>query len=45
MDPGSGAKPGLFECKTAERDKYHMLWDFKLVEGKMLGKSTKNVSF
>lgn len=45
VDPGSGAKPGLYDCKTAEKDKYHMLWNFKLVKGKTPGKLTKMCCF
>ncbi|KAM6895673.1 putative polypeptide N-acetylgalactosaminyltransferase 8 [Xenentodon cancila] len=29
VDPGSGVLPGLYECKTAQQKKLHMLWDFK----------------
>lgn len=45
VDPGSGAKPSLLECKTAERDTHHILWDFKLVKGKIPRNSTKMYSF
>ncbi|KAF3705198.1 putative polypeptide N-acetylgalactosaminyltransferase 8 [Channa argus] len=29
VDPGNGNTPGLYECKTAQHKKFHMLWDFK----------------
>ncbi|XP_077465831.1 putative polypeptide N-acetylgalactosaminyltransferase 8 [Stigmatopora argus] len=29
VDPDSGAYPALHECKLAEQNKFHMLWDFK----------------
>lgn len=28
VDPGTGVEPGLYECNTS---KFHMLWDFKMV--------------
>lgn len=45
VDPGSSVKPGLYECKMAEKDKYHMLWDFKLVKGKNPQRVEQNVLF
>ncbi|KAG8005565.1 putative polypeptide N-acetylgalactosaminyltransferase 8 [Nibea albiflora] len=29
VDPGTGVLPGLYECETAQKKKFHMLWDFE----------------
>ncbi|XP_060885241.1 probable polypeptide N-acetylgalactosaminyltransferase 8 [Labrus mixtus] len=29
VDPSNGLYPGLYECKTAQRENFNMLWDFK----------------
>ncbi|KAM3587325.1 uncharacterized protein V6R79_002125 [Siganus canaliculatus] len=40
VDPGAGAKPGLYECKVAQQKKFHMLWDFKQ-DGPIQNRHTK----
>ncbi|KAF1392951.1 hypothetical protein PFLUV_G00033350 [Perca fluviatilis] len=40
VDPGTGVYPGLYECKTAQQKKFHMLWDFKQ-DGPIQNRETK----
>ncbi|XP_037615702.1 probable polypeptide N-acetylgalactosaminyltransferase 8 [Sebastes umbrosus] len=29
VDRGTGVYPGLYDCKTAQQKKFHIMWDFK----------------
>ncbi|XP_039648147.1 probable polypeptide N-acetylgalactosaminyltransferase 8 isoform X1 [Perca fluviatilis] len=40
VDPGTGVYPGLYNCKTAQQKKFHMLWNFKQ-DGPIQNRETK----